>query len=106
MVVFVVGPLSKFSVDTERNYLKAEHALRQACHSVVSPRETGDAFLSSWRKAVKGSQAKLNNCDGIALVKGWNTSPYGLALKKLADSRGMPVVEFDDSDVYLPLRTA
>lgn len=101
MVVFLIGPLARETQDAGRAYLRAEQALRSEAHSLVSPRETGDINHRDWRKAHKKAASALLDCDGVALVAGWEESKLGQALARLAREHSKPFVDYDASKVVL-----
>jgi hypothetical protein len=105
MVVFLIGPLASTATPVMEQYLKAELVLRKESHSLVSPREKGLLTMSNWKKALKISAQALAECDGVALVSGWEDSRYGRSLKELADARKMPQVAYDASGLTLPPST-
>lgn len=93
MKLYIAGPMTTLP---DRNF-PAFHAeakrLRALGHEVVSPAEIHAVGEPSWSFALRADIRALLECEGIALLPGWEQSRGALLERHVAESCGLAILD-------------
>ncbi len=89
MKLYVCGPITGID-NYKENFKEAQNILMQAGYDVVNPCDL-NSISASWEECMKKDIPAMLECDGIALLPGWENSKGAKLELHIAQSICLPI---------------
>jgi nucleoside 2-deoxyribosyltransferase len=90
MKIYVSGPITGMDEGNRAAFDTAERLLREAGHEVFNPHGLRLPIDVCWFKAMRLCVGELVECDGVALLDGWERSEGALLEQWIAATLNIP----------------
>lgn len=91
MKLYVAGPMSGHEALNFPAFHAAASALRALGHQVVNPAEINSDPGADWLTCMRADIKQLVDCDGVALLPGWEHSRGAMLERAIAAGLGLRV---------------
>ena len=88
--LYISGPITGVADGNRAAFSAAEAQLRAAGFVPINPRDNGLPADSTWHEHMRADLRLLLDCDGVALLDGWENSRGARVEFQLAAGIGMP----------------
>lgn len=95
MKLYIAGPMTGLEGYNTPAFNEAEETLKDAGYEVSNPAELSDREEWEWQHFVRAGLLNLAECDGVALLDGWENSPGALIEETVAHLLDLPVKYVD-----------
>ena len=95
MKLYIAGPMTGLPEFNYPAFQDAERRLIAAGHEVESPATPGQVDGWGWRDYMRRGIRQMLDCDGVALLPGWEDSRGASIEARLARSLEMPAADLD-----------
>ena len=95
MKLYIAGPMSQLPEFNYPAFMDAERQLVAAGYEVENPARPGQVDGWTWQDYMKRGIRQMLDCEGVALLPGWEDSPGARIEAQLARSLEMPAADLD-----------
>jgi hypothetical protein len=92
--LYVAGPMTGIDDFNYPAFHSAADQLRRSDYEVLNPADIKTDEVQEWSWYMKRAIAKLVQCDGLALLDGWETSQGAILEVNLAHNLGLEIRHF------------
>ena len=92
MKIYLSGPMSGIPEHNFPAFMREAALLRALGHEVVNPAEINPDHSLSWEQCLRDDIKALCDCEGIALMQGWENSKGSHLELHVAHRLGLKVV--------------
>ncbi len=89
--LYISGPMTGHEDFNRPAFHEAARQLRQAGYRVTNPAEKGLPDSAPWQMHMRADIKAMMDCDGLAILAGWQNSRGANAETNLAHALGIPV---------------
>jgi nucleoside 2-deoxyribosyltransferase len=89
--LYISGPMSGLPEYNHAAFAEAARLLRRAGYQVTSPTDNGLPNSATWQQHMREDIKLMMDCDGLAILPGWQHSRGANAEINLAHALGMSV---------------
>lgn len=89
--LYISGPMTGHEDFNRPAFHEAARLLRQAGYKVTNPAEKGLPITATWLQHMRADIKAMMDCDGLAILPGWQNSRGANAEINLAHALGMNV---------------
>jgi Domain of unknown function (DUF4406) len=90
---YITGPITGIPDGNLPAFMDAEATLRQAGYDPINPRHNGAEGERTWREFMRIALHQIAECDGLAVLPGWETSEGAGIEVRLVTDLGLPVLD-------------
>lgn len=94
--IYISGPMTGLPDLNFPAFNAAAAALRRQGYQVTNPAEINPIGEKSWSACMRADIKALCDCDTIALLEGWESSPGATLELHIAERLGMRVTRYDE----------
>lgn len=99
MKLYIAGPMSGYAELNFPAFHEAAATLRRFGYSVVNPAEINSDPSMGWAACMRRDIPALCECDGVALLRGWEASRGARLERHIAVALGMLVKPMEHFEV-------